>query len=434
MGSRRGVAARVSLDQISSSRISILDTSNVLELFPVSARVDGGELSLGGVPATRLAAEHGTPLLVYCEQTIRAQVAAYREAAPGALLVYGTKAFANVALLRLLADEGVGADVSTLGELAFAQAAGIPGERLVFHGNNKSDEELRAAADAGALVVLDAPGEAERAAAAGVRRVLVRLTPGVEAVTHRSIRTAHEESKFGLSPDAAAREIGRAVALGLAVEGVHVHVGSQLGRADESILALERVLSFCRGLDWTPRYLDLGGGLGVRHNRDERLPSPAEFVGALTPLVPPGTQLILEPGRSLVGRAGVTLYRIGTVKASGGVRYAAIDGGMSDNPRPQLYGARYEALLANRAGEPTAGVYRVAGKHCESGDVLIDAADLPEPRAGDVLAVPATGAYTLALGSTYNGVPRPAVVLVRGGKAEVIRERETVDDLLRFEP
>ena len=405
----------------------------MLELFPESALVEDGELTLGGMRATELAEEYGTPLLVYCERTIRNQVEAYREAAPGALVLYGTKAFANVALLRLLAEEGVGADVSTLGELAFARAAGIPGERLVFHGNNKSEEELRAAAEAGALVVLDAPGEANTAAAAGVRRVLVRLTPGVEAVTHRSIRTAHEESKFGLAPDAAEREVERAQELGLEVEGVHIHVGSQLGRVDESVLALKRVLAFLERLRWRPRVLDLGGGLGVRHNRDEELPSIADFVGPLVELIPEGISLILEPGRSLVGRAGVTLYRVGSVKESGGVTYAAIDGGMSDNPRPQLYGARYEALLANRADELPSGVYRVAGKHCESGDVLIEAAELPEPRRGDVLAVPATGAYTLALGSTYNGVPRPAVVLVGDGAARLIRARETVDDLLRFE-
>jgi diaminopimelate decarboxylase len=409
------------------------DTSKVLELFPETARIEDGELAIGGVPASRLAEEQGTPLLVYCERTIRSQVRAYRDSAPAALLVYGTKAFANVALLRLLAEEGVGADVSTLGELAFAQAAGVPGERIVFHGNNKSAEELRAAAEAGALVVLDGPGEADAAAAAGVRRVLVRLTPGVEAVTHRSIQTAHEESKFGLAPDAAELEFGRARELGLEVEGVHVHVGSQLGRVDESVLALERALAFLERLDWTPRVLDLGGGLGVRHNREEQLPSVAEFLRPLVERVPAGVQLILEPGRSLVGRAGVTLYRIGSVKESGGVTYAAIDGGMSDNPRPQLYGARYEALLANRAEELPSGVYRVAGKHCESGDVLIEAAELPEPRAGDLLAVPAAGAYTLALGSTYNGVPRPAVVLVADGEARLIRARETVDDLLRFE-
>ncbi len=405
----------------------------MLELFPESALVEDGELTLGGMRATELAEEYGTPLLVYCERTIRNQAEAYREAAPGALVLYGTKAFANVALLRLLAEEGVGADVSTLGELAFARAAGIPGERLVFHGNNKSEEELRAAAEAGALVVLDAPGEANTAAAAGVRRVLVRLTPGVEAVTHRSIRTAHEESKFGLAPDAAEREVERAQELGLEVEGVHIHVGSQLGRVDESVLALKRVLAFLERLRWRPRVLDLGGGLGVRHNRDEELPSIADFVGPLVELIPEGISLILEPGRSLVGRAGVTLYRVGSVKESGGVTYAAIDGGMSDNPRPQLYGARYEALLANRADELPSGVYRVAGKHCESGDVLIEAAELPEPRPGDVLAVPATGAYTLALGSTYNGVPRPAVVLVADGAARLIRRRETVEDLLGFE-
>ena len=405
----------------------------MLELLPLSARVEAGELTLGGVPATRLAAEHGTPLVVYCEQTIRAQARAYRAAAPGALVVYGTKAFANVALLRLLGGEGLGADVSTLGELAFARAAGVPGERIVFHGNNKSAQELAAAARADALVVLDAPGEAEAAAAAGVRRVLVRLTPGVEAVTHRAIRTAHAESKFGLAPPAAEREVERARELGLEVEGLHVHVGSQLSRVEESLRALEDVLAFGERLGWTPRLLDLGGGLGIRHNRAEVVPSVAEFVRPLVERVPPGVGLILEPGRSLVGRAGVTLYRVGSIKASGGVTYAAIDGGMSDNPRPQLYGARYEALLANRASEPATGVYRVAGKHCESGDVLIEAAELPQPRPGDVLAVPATGAYTLALGSTYNGVPRPAAVLVADGAARLIRRRETVADLLRFE-
>jgi len=396
----------------------------VLDLLPESARIEDGELTLGGLGASELAERHGTPLLVYCEQTTRSQVQAYREAAPGALIVYGTKAFANVALLRLLADLDVGADVSTLGELAFARAAGISGERVVFHGNNKSEAELRAAAGADALVVLDAPGAAEAAAAAGVRRVLVRLMPGVEAETHRSIQTAHEESKFGLAPDAAAREIERARELGLEVEGVHVHVGSQLGRVDESLLALERVLAFLDGLGWTPSVLDLGAGLGVRHNRDERVPTVKEFVGPLVERVPAGMRLILEPGRSLVGRAGVTLYRVGRVKESGGVTYAAIDGGMSDNPRPQLYGARYEALLANRAEESATGAYRIAGKHCESGDVLIERVDLTDVRTGDLLAVPCTGAYTLAMASNYNAVPRPGAVLVSGGTVVVARPPE----------
>jgi diaminopimelate decarboxylase len=414
-----------------------LDTSKVLEILPETARIEDGELTLGGLRASELANRHGTPLLVYCERTIRVQVRAYREAAPDALVVYGTKAFANVALLRLLAEEGVGADVSTLGELAFARAAGIAGDRIVFHGNNKSDEELRAAAEVGALVVLDSPEEAKRAADAEAWHVLIRLSPGIDAVTHRSIQTAHEGSKFGMSPDAATKTLHFARLLGLQVEGFHLHIGSQLVRSEESLLAVARLLELVDDLrrhwQWEPRVLDLGGGLGVRHNRDEQVPPVAEFVGPLAEVVPEGVQLILEPGRSLLGRAGVTLYRIGAVKESGGVTYAAIDGGMSDNPRPQLYGARYEALLANRAEEQPAGVYRIAGKHCESGDVLIEAADLPEPRPGDLLAVAATGAYTLALGSTYNGVPRPAVVLVAEGEARLIRARETEEELLRHE-
>jgi diaminopimelate decarboxylase len=441
VGSRRGEAARVSLSLDKQLPHRDIDTSSVLELLPDSARVSGGELTLGGVPVSKLAAEHGTPLVVYCEETIRAQARAYREAAPDALVVYGTKAFANVALLRLLAEEGVGADVSTLGELAFAQAAGIAGERIVFHGNNKSAEELRTAGVTGATVVLDAPQELEIALEAGLGRALVRLTPGVEAVTHRSVQTAHDESKFGLSAEAAAAAIERARERGLEIAGLHVHIGSQLVRVEESVLAVERVLAFCTEMrdrsGWSPRVLDLGGGLGIRHNRDEHPPSVAEFVAPLVRTVrerwPESVQLVLEPGRSLVGRAGVTLYRVGVVKESGGVTYAAIDGGMSDNPRPQLYDARYEALLANRADELPTGVYRIAGKHCESGDVLIEAAELPRPAPGDLLAVPATGAYTLALGSTYNGVPRPAVVLAGDGKARLIRRRETVEELLRFE-
>ncbi len=412
-------------------------TASVLDLLPLTAEIADGQLSIGGMAASRLAEEHGTPLVVYCEETIRAQARAYRAAAPGASIVYGTKAFANVALLRVLAEEGVGADVSTLGELAFAREAGLDGSRILFHGNNKSDDELRAAAEAGATVVLDAPDEAARAAAAGVDRVLVRLTPGVEAVTHQSIQTAHDESKFGLAPDAALAAIAEARALGMDVAGIHFHVGSQLARVEESLVAVDRLVAFCAQarveLGWTPRVLDIGGGLGIKYTREERVPEIADFVPPLVERLPAGVQVVLEPGRSLVGRAGVTLYRIGVVKDSGGVSYVAVDGGMSDNPRPQLYGARYEALLANRADELPDGVFRIAGKHCESGDVLIDAIALPHPRRGDLLAVPATGAYTLAMASTYNGVPNPAAVLVAGGVARLVRARQPVADLLRFE-
>ena len=409
----------------------------MLDLLPRSAEIADGTLSIGGVSATRLADEYGTPLVVYCEETIRSQARAYAAAAPGAQIAYGTKAFANVALLRVLAEEGVGADVSTLGELAFAREAGLDGSRILFHGNNKSDEELRAAAGAGATVVLDAPDEPARAAAAGVRRVLVRLTPGVEAVTHQSIQTAHDESKFGLAPDAALAAIAGARDLGLDVAGVHFHVGSQLARVEESLVAVDRLVAFCAraeaDLDWRPQVLDIGGGLGIRYTREEPVPEIGEFIPPLVARLPGDVQIVLEPGRSLVGRAGVTLYRVGVVKESGGVSYVSVDGGMSDNPRPQLYGARYEALLANRAEELPDGVFRIAGKHCESGDVLIDAIALPHPRRGDVLAVPATGAYTLAMASTYNGVPNPAAVLVANGEARMIRARQPVADLLRLE-
>jgi diaminopimelate decarboxylase len=387
------------------------------------------------VRASALASEFGTPLLVYCRDTVLARARAYARVDPEALVVYGTKAFPNIALLRLLGAEGLGADVSTLGELEFARRAGLDGDRLVFHGNNKSDEELRAAAQAGALVVLDAAEEIERAAAAGVQTVLVRLTPGIEAETHESIRTAHARSKFGLAPDEAVAAVDAARAAGLDVAGLHIHIGSQLKRADESVLAVERMVDVARRCaDWTPRIFNLGGGLGVRHTLEESVPDIAEFVGELVQQVrarwTEPVRLILEPGRSLIGQAGLSLYSVGAVKGT----TAAIDGGMSDNPRPQLYGARYEALLANRAKEPSAGAYRIAGKHCESGDVLIESVELPEPRRGDLLAVPATGGYTLSMASTYNGVPRPAAVLVADGETELIRRRETVDDLIRFEP
>ena len=390
---------------------------------------------LGGVRASALVSEFRTPLLVYCRDTVLARSRAYARVDPSALVVYGTKAFPNVALLQLLAAEGLGADVSTLGELEFAERAGLSGERLVFHGNNKSDAELRAAAAAGALVVLDALEEVARADAAGVRTVLIRLKPGVEAETHHAIRTAHAESKFGLAPDDAVAAVARATAAGLDVAGLHVHIGSQLTRADESVLAIERLVEVARQcVHWAPRIFNIGGGLGVRHTIDEAVPDVAEFAGGLVrhvrALWTEPVRLILEPGRSVVGQAGVTLYEVGAVKGM----TAAVDGGMSDNPRPQLYEARYEALLANRAEEAATTSYRIAGKHCESGDVLIEAIELPAPRRGDILAVPATGAYTLSMASNYNGVPRPAAVLVADGNAELIRRRETVDDLLRFEP
>jgi len=419
----------------------------MLELFPETAAVEKGELTIAGLGATQLAAEFGTPLLVYDERTMLEAARAYRAAAPDAFVAYGVKAFPNVSVLELLAGEGLGADVATLGELTIALRAGFPGDRLIVHGNNKSVEELEAAARAGAwLVVIDAPDEIELAAEAGVERVLVRTTPGVEADTHPAIKTAHHGSKFGLPPEQTLEAIGRARDVGLEVAGLHVHIGSQLLDDSPAIETVEWLAGFAercrRALDWAPDIVDLGGGLGIQYVEGRVPPSISEFVGTVVwhmnaqwrLLGVPSPQLVLEPGRSIVGRAGITLYEVGAVKeVMGSTRYVAVDGGMSDNPRPQLYQAQYTGLLANRADESTNGAYTVCGKHCESGDVMIRDLLLPEPRRGDLLAVPATGAYTLTMASNYNLVPRPAAVLVSDGKAKVIRQRETIEDLLRLE-
>ena len=279
-----------------------------------------------------------------------------------------------------------------------------------------------------------------------MKHVLVRVTPGIEADTHPSIRTAHHGSKFGLPPEQALEGIQAAREAGLEVAGLHLHIGSQLldsQAAQASVHWLGGFVAECRReLDWQPEVIDLGGGLGIEYVEADHAPAIADFVGTLRERLEQAwalkgldlPQLVLEPGRSLVGRAGVSLYRVGVVKrASEKTTYVAIDGGMSDNPRPQLYGARYTAVLANRAGEEPTGTYTVCGKHCESGDVLIDSVELPEPRRGDLLAVLGTGAYTLAMGSNYNAVPRPAAVLVADGETRVIRRRETIDDVLRLD-
>lgn len=416
-----------------------------LELFPDSASIEEGKLRVGGLGAAELAERFGTPLVVFCEDTLRARAREARGAVPGAAIAYGSKAFPNVAVLRLFAEEGIGADVASAGELVFARAAGIEGEQIVVHGNAKSDAELHAAAEAGATVALDAEGEAERAAAAGVRRVLVRVTLGVEADTHEAIRTGHHGSKFGLPPETAARAIESARELGLDVAGLHIHVGSQLADTaahEETIRLLASFAARCRDeLGWTPGLVNVGGGFAVRHVPEEPKAPLGDLARAVATSVQrawaahglPEPRLALEPGRALVGQAGVTLYRVRVVKRLDGVTWASVDGGMSDNPRPQLYGARYTALAATRADEPATETVSVAGLHCESGDVLIDDVTLPPPRAGDLLAIPATGAYTLAMSSNYNATPRPAAVLVRGGEPRVIRRRETVDDLLALE-
>lgn len=417
----------------------------MLELFPDSALIDGADLSIGGVSSESLAGEFGTPLVVYCEETIRARARALCAAVDGGHVAFGTKAFANVAVLKLLREEGLGADVASTGELAFARAAGFTGEAIIVHGNNKDVALLDEAALEGATVVLDASDEAELAAAAGVRRVLVRVTLGVDADTHEAIRTGHHGSKFGLPPAQARVLIEDALGRGLDVLGLHVHIGSQLADFDAQAETIVRLASFaasCRdSFGWAPRIADLGGGFGIRHNLEEYAPDAAVLAASAVETARvafaeaglPEPDVWLEPGRSVVGAAAVTLYRVGAVKRLPDRTWVAVDGGMSDNPRPQLYDAVYTAVSAGRLNEPADERVSIAGMHCESGDVLIDDVALASPRRGDLLAVPATGAYTLAMASNYNGVTRPASVLVRDGEARLIRTRETIADLLRAE-
>ena len=417
----------------------------MLTLFPDSGTLDGARLRLGGLTADALAEEYGTPLVVLCEDTIRATARALRDAVGDGRVFFGTKALPNVALLRVLREEGVGADVASAGELAFAAAAGLDGDELVVHGNNKDAAFLAAAARVAAPVVLDARDEAGLAAEAGVRQALVRVTLGVDADTHEAIRTGHHGSKFGLPPDLARAAVAEALELGLEMIGVHVHVGSQLADFDAQAETIVRLASFAAGcrdeLGWTARVADLGGGFGIRHHPADEVPEASQLAASAASTARlafveaglPQPEIWLEPGRCLIGRAGVTLYRVGSVKRLPGRTWVAVDGGMSDNPRPQLYDARYTALSAARADEPLDEAVSVAGMHCESGDVLIDDVTLPSPRRGDLLAVPATGAYTLAMASNYNGVGRPAAVLVRDGEARLVRRRETIEDLLDLE-
>lgn len=426
-----------------------------LDLLPRSAAVDAaGRVSVGGCDLVELAERHGTPLFVYDEEELRARCHRYREAF-GAGASYGSKAFLNLAMARLVDEEGLGLDVATGGELAVARAAGFPADRLVLHGNNKSTEELAAALETGVgRIVVDSHDELDRLealvrAGARVPRVLLRVTPGVEAHTHEAIETGVDDTKFGLSiatGDASAAWARAVQSPELDVAGVHVHIGSQVFVLDafrRAIVVVARFVSEVDPAGEEVRELSLGGGLGVRYTGDDDAPSIPEYAavlreavrGAWADLGAAAPELLVEPGRSIAAPAGLTLYTVGTIKRIDGVRtYVSVDGGMSDNPRPVAYDARYEAFLPDRVRAPRPLVASVAGKHCEQGDVLVRHATLPDDVAvGDVLAVPVTGAYGYAMASNYNKVPRPAVVFVRSGEARIVTRRETVEDLVRLD-
>jgi diaminopimelate decarboxylase len=414
-------------------------------LLPDTAEVDAaGALAVGGCAIDELAARFGTPLFVYDEAHLRARC---REAVDvfGNGVAYATKAFLCLAMARLVHEEGMCLDVATGGELHVALSAGVPAERLVLHGNNKSVDELARARDVGVgRIVVDSFDELDRlerlhAADGLVPRVLIRATPGVEAHTHEFVRTGQIDSKFGFG--VASGDLARAVertSASPAVElmGVHVHIGSQVFVADFFHQAIDVIAPWVRGLDLPE--LSIGGGLGVPYVVGEAAPSITEWghtvVDACRAAGITG-QISAEPGRAIAAQAAVTVYRVGTVKDIPGVRsYVSVDGGMSDNPRPVLYGSGYEAFLPRAVSAQRPRVVTVVGKHCESGDVLVRDARVPAGLVvGDLLATAVTGAYGHSMGSNYNKVPRPAVVFVRDGEARLVVRRETEDDLLRLD-
>jgi diaminopimelate decarboxylase len=421
-------------------------------VLPDTARVEGGRLSIGGVDLVELAERVGTPAIVLDRATFESRAKAFSSVVEPDRVFYACKALCCVAVCEMVDALGLSLDVCTGGEMRTALAAGVSPDRLLFHGNNKSEAELEAARDAGlARIVVDSFDEIDRLERLRVdTRFLLRVTPGVEAHTHEFIQTGQEDSKFGftLAEDHALEGLRRVHALSHGeLTGVHAHIGSQIFEMAAYDLAVRRLAELLRkardSFGFEAREINLGGGLGIAYTEDELTPDPADSVGriataverefaALDLSVP---ELLIEPGRSLIGSAGVTLYRVGTVKVIPGVRtYVSVDGGMSDNIRPALYGARYEAFLPDRMDAPAGPRVTIAGKHCESGDVLIRDVRLPgDVSAGDLVCVPATGAYTYSMANTYNRVPRPPVVLVEDGKATTIVARETNEDLLRLD-
>ena len=420
------------------------------DLLPRTTEVDEkGHLHIGGIDLLELAEEFGTPLFVYDEEHLRY---ACREAimAWGEGVAYATKAFLCRAMARLAHEEGLLLDVASGGELHVALSAGVPAERLILHGNNKSLDELAAALEHGVgRIVVDSFDEIARLGglleASGPTpqrpRVLVRVTPGVEAHTHEFVRTGQEDSKFGFSVSSgAAAEAVAALELlpGVELVGVHAHIGSQVFDASSFEQAAEVLGAFFAPLGLAE--LVVGGGLGVPYINGERAPSQQEWADVTRAAcakagVDPSTRLSAEPGRSIVATAGITLYTVGTVKHLPGIRtYVSVDGGMSDNPRPVLYGSGYEAFLPRATGAKRPRPVRVVGKHCESGDLVVPDAFVPDDLVvGDVLATPVTGAYGYSMASNYNKVPRPEVLFVRDGTARVVVRRETFEDLTRLD-
>jgi diaminopimelate decarboxylase len=429
-------------------------------IWPMSARRLDGVLHIGGASITELVGAHGTPALLLDEDDLRSRARAYRSAFEDVDVYYAGKAFLCTTVARWIADEGLGLDVCTGGELAVALAADFPAGRIAFHGNNKSRAELQRAVDARVgHVIVDSFDEIARLAdiaeAAGVRqRVLVRVTVGVEAHTHEFIATAHEDQKFGFSlrGGAAARAVASVLAAdALELAGLHSHIGSQIFETAGFEVAAHRVVALAaeirdvHGVEIDE--INLGGGLGIAYVTGDDPETPKQTVDRLVAIVERECEaaglsrprLSVEPGRAIAGPSGVTVYEVGTVKQvsldGGQVRtYVSVDGGMSDNIRTALYDAQYTCTLANRASTAAPVLARIVGKHCESGDIVVRDTWLPaDITPGDLICVAATGAYCRSMASNYNHMPRPPVVAVRDGVARVLVRRETEDDLLRLD-
>jgi diaminopimelate decarboxylase len=414
-------------------------TSTLSHVYPLGTRVnERGRLEIGGCDAIELAREFGTPAYVVAEDDLRWRARLFLDAlAPRHAdydVLFASKAFPCTAVYRLLAEEGLACDVASGGELFLALRGGFDPARIYFHGNAKSVLELREAVSAGVgHIVVDSLHELERlgrvVASMGRRQeVLIRITPGVAGDTHHAISTGQTDSKFGFGPEAAREAIERlAAAPHLKLVGLHFHIGSQLLSLDPFRAAVRTIAA----LGDFPVY-NVGGGLGVAYTASDRPPSVTDYVDAIVSAVHAelGTdkRLLLEPGRALVANSAVTLYTVQTVKRNVST-WVAVDGGMSDNLRPMLYGARYEALMAGRPLAPPEERCNVAGKHCESGDVILRETWLADPAPGDVIATPVTGAYGYSLANNYNGVPRPPVIFCRDGQARVVVRRETYEDL-----
>jgi len=425
-----------------------------LSLFPLTTEVsEGGYLVIGGCDTVELAAEFGTPLYIFDEFSLRSKCAEFKEEfgqrGLDTTVIYACKAFINRALALIFKEEGLGLDVVSAGELSIAQSVGFPLDRVYFHGNNKSAEEIRLACNCriGRIVVdnfheLTMLGEIAKETG-NTPDILLRLSPGIDPHTHRYIATGAIDTKFGFPLASGDEAIAQAMSANPNLVGLHFHLGSLLFETEPYERAIEIILSFAAKMKskhgFELRELNIGGGFAVQYTLDSPAPPLSTYAEIIASKIVSQCrelhlalpQLVIEPGRAIVGQAGVALYQVGVVKEIPGVRcYVSVDGGMADNIRPALYGSKYEALVANKASAAETKKVTIAGKFCESGDILVKDINLPPISTGDVIAIPDCGAYCLPMASNYNASFKPAIVMVRDGKARLIRRRETIDDLI----